>query len=239
MDGDSDRGNNKLMEPGSENESPPADGRPRLGFLEIIYGVLFDPRRTMEIVAKKPPIGFAFLVFAVLLILQLVMGQLAASRTVLDLGLANFLSFSWGLLPLMAVCVFLFGFVKWFSYSAVVHLTAEFLGGHGSAKGVFVVIGLAGLPEIFLIPINLLPLFLGPASWVIIAPAWLAIMGWGLVLQVFGLMHVHGLTSGRSALAVLAPFLLFIILLLFLLALLAAIVAAAAMPFDMSGYDYF
>lgn len=244
MNSDLDRENGEVTDINLEPEQYSGGGEPRRqDFLELVYGVLFDPVRTLEAVAEKPPLALAFLIVTVICVLDVATGLLAASRA-MTAGLYNndletFLSSFRALAPLGAVIGLFWGYVKWFGYSAFIHLAAELLGGKGVATGVLVVVGLAGIPSILMVPVNLLSLWLGTGGLIIIALAGLAILVWSIVLLVIGLKQVHGLTSGRSFLAVVSPFLLLLVLFIIIIAALVAV--ASSMPFGMRnpGPGYF
>ncbi|MDF9407609.1 YIP1 family protein [Pelotomaculum isophthalicicum JI] len=242
MDVNLDREDGEVTDINLEFEQSPGGGEPRRqDFLELVYGVLFDPLRTLEAVAKKPPVALAFLIFTVICILDVTMGLLTVSRAMTaglyNNDLENFLSSFRALAPLGAVFGLFWGYLKWFGYSAFIHLAAELLGGKGVATGVLVVVGLAGMPSIFMVPVNLLSLWLGTGGLIIIALAGLATVVWSVVLLVIGLKQVHGLTAGRSFLVVVSPFLLLLVLFIIIIAALVAV--AASMPFGMHNPVYF
>lgn len=243
MNDDIDQENSKVMDVNISpvyEQSPGGGELHSLDFLELVYGVLFDPVRTLEIVAKRPPVGLAFLIFTIMCLLDVTVWLLAISGAMAtglySNDLESFLSFS-RLAPLGVVFGLFWGYVKWFGYSAFIHLAAELLGGKGAATGVFVVVGLAGLPSIFMVPVNLLSFRLGTGGLIIIALAGLATVMWSVVLLVIGLKQVHELTTGRSVLVVISPFLILLVLMIIIIA--ALVVVAASIPFRMPGPGFF
>lgn len=228
---------------------PGAAGRkdqegPFPGFLELLYGVFFEPRTTMKRVAGRPPLGHAALVVTILSALGTAMWLLTAAsvlgRVLHAASLDPFASVFQALAPLAAVTVFLWGFLKWFVYSSVLSLAAELLGGLGRARGVFAASGLAGLPALLMAPVQLISYGTGAenlAGSVLSGLAGVTVAIWSIVLTVMGVREVHGLSIGRSVLAVLSPYLAMITFLLFLFAALA--VAAAALPSGVPLLNYF
>lgn len=218
-----------------EPAAPPAGGDAFPGFLELVYGVLFEPGKTMKKVAERPPLGLAALVVTILSLLGTAMGLLTAS-SVLDqsphaAAMEQFFPAVRALVPLGAVFGFLWGYVKWFGYSAILHLAAELLGGRGNARGVFAAAGLAGLPSIFMIPVQFLTYWFGTGNWAVtllVVLAGLAVGIWSAVLLVIGLKQVHGLSTGRSVFVVFSPILALVALGVLMIAALVAI--AASMP---------
>ncbi|OPX91645.1 MAG: Yip1 domain protein [Pelotomaculum sp. PtaB.Bin013] len=241
MNTDIDRESNEINDVNPGPDLSPGGGNSRLDFLELVYGVLFDPVRTMEIVAKRPPVGLAFLVFTILSASSVTVWMLAASQTLTTglygSGMERLLPVSRTLIPLGVIFGLFWGYVKWFGYSAVIHLAAELLDGKGAAAGVFAVVGLAGLPTVFMVPAHLLSYWLGTGGLIIIILAGLATGIWSAVLLVIGLKRVHGLTTGRSVLVVLSPFMVFLALMIIMIAALVAV--AASLPAGMDGTRFF
>lgn len=233
---------------GQPGEQLPGGGRigggePDPGFLEWVYGALFEPAGTMKKVAEKPPLGTAVLVVALLTLLGAVMGFLTASR-VLTQGmytpaLENFLPALRATTPFWVILSLFWGFAKWFGYSALLHLAADLLGGRGSARGVFATVGLAGLPSLFMAPAQVLAYWFGEsaAATALVGLAGLAAGIWSAVLLVIGLKQVHGLSTGHAVLVVLSPALALLFLLTLLL--IAVLVFVAFMPAPMHFPGYF
>jgi len=241
LNDDIERENNEVTDINPEPDPSPGGGNLRPDFLELVYGVLFDPVETMGIVAKRPPVGLVFLVFTILSVSGVTVGLLAASQALTtglyDAGLKHFLPVSRTLIPLGVIFGLFWVYLKWFGYSAFIHLVAELLGGRGAATGVFAVVGLAGLPAVFMVPVNLLSYWLGTGGLIIIVLAGLATGIWSAVLLVIGLKQVHGLTTGRSVLVVLSPFLTLLALAIIMIAALVAV--AASLPAGMRNPGFF
>jgi hypothetical protein len=224
---------------------PPGDaGESFPGFLELFYGVLFEPVKAMKTVAGAPPLGTVTIVVTILVLLGTTMGFLTFSRVLEQslqaADLEQLLTGVQAMAPFWVVISLLMGYVKWFVYSAVLHLVADLLGGQGNARGVFAVVGLAGLPSALIIPFQFLGYWFGMgniAVTIILGLASLAVGIWSIVLLVIGVRAVHRLSTGRSVLTVLTPFLA---LVLFLIILIAAIaVLAISLPYKANFPGYF
>ncbi|OPX84383.1 MAG: Yip1 domain protein [Pelotomaculum sp. PtaB.Bin104] len=206
--------------------------QPGLGILELVYGLLFDPYKTMVIVARRPPVGIAFLVVTVTGILGLISGYFAASQVFATgfpgTGPEQEAAIFPALLPLGMMLGLFWGYLKWFGFSAVLHLAAGLIGGSGTAAGVFALVGLVNMPSILLIPVNLLIYWLGAGKIMVALLAGLTGLAsavWTTILLVLGLKQVHGLTTGRSLLVVFAPFLTLAVLVLLFIVVLVLVVA--------------
>lgn len=216
--------------------------QPGLGILELVYGLLFDPCKTMVIVARRPPVGIAFLAVSVTGILSLISGYFAASQVFATgfPGTGPEAAVLPALLPLVMMLGLFWGYLKWFGFSAILHLAAGLIGGSGTAAGVFALVGLANMPSILLIPVNLFIYWLGAGRIMVALLAGLTGLAsavWTTILLVIGLKQVHGLTTGRSLLVVFAPFLTLAVLVLLFIVVLVMVVAVQ--PAGMYYSEYF
>jgi hypothetical protein len=216
---------------------------PAPGFLETVYGVLFEPVKTMKKAAENPPLAAALMAFTVLSLLGAVMGLLAFSKFISQgydaAAIEQLLPGARALVPAGIFIGLVLSYVKWFCYSAIIHLIAELLGGRGSARGVFAAFGLAGLPYILLIPFQLLGYWYGTGEFAVTALlilAWLAVGLWSGIIFVIGVMEVHALSMWRSVLVLVIPFLAMISLLVLSLIGLAVMVSAFAINTNIPGY---
>lgn len=220
------------------NEAAHTIEKDRRGFLELIYGVLFDPVDTFRRVADSPPLGRIALIFAVVNILVAVMGYYTSSRVYfgdMDHLIGPVARMTEAIIPLLAVGGLLYQFVKWVVFSGLLHLVAELYGGRGRVTGVLAVTGLAGLPSILFIPVQLLVLITGwdgpAATWVTVMSG-LAAFVWGVALVVLGLREVHRLSTWRSLAAVLTPAAALIIIVILLIIGMAGVFAAMVPMFN-------
>lgn len=217
---------------GDSCEPVPPDAGVAPGFLELVYGILFEPGKTLHRVAQRPSFNIALaLVTALslagvllwLLIVSQAMGQLADS-----VAWSFFPDAVKPILALGAVIMFLLGYVKWLGYSALVSLAAELLGGVGRGRDVAAMAGLALIPTILLIPAQFLNLYLGAEVFMLIGVP--VVWVWVAVLLVMGVKESHRLSTGRALLAVISP----VIILMVLLGLMITGLVTAAVMF--SGY---
>jgi len=205
------------------------------GFLELVYGVLFDPLPAFRKVAAKPPVGLSVLIFTLVNAAAAIMSVLVMSRSMyrhvpgMEIPMAGLMSAA---MPVMVVLSLVFNYVSWFLASGLFHLLAEFLGGRGRATGVFAVAGLSSLPLIFLVPVNLLLLLWGLKSFaaVVIMPlSSLIVVIWWLILLILGIRQVHDFSTGRAVAVVMLPvagvIILAVILMVSMMGLMASVVS--------------
>lgn len=212
---------------------------PAQNFLELIYGVIFEPVKTMKRAAHNPPLVFALLLVTILglagVLMWLVSITKALNQTADISTMGNFMPSARPLMVLAAVAIFLWGYIKWFSYSAFISLAAEMLGGEGKGRNVAAIVGLSLIPTILIIPAQMLNFYLASASFVFITV--MIVWIWVTALMVIGVREVHGLSTGRTLLAVLSPVL---VLGVFAGLILAGLVAVAVSIYTgMKMPDYF
>lgn len=180
------------------------------GALELVYGTLFDPVNTFRYVAAHPSLATVVMIFVLINAAEVVMNVVLVGRYLsgVEYSYSMSLHAARALGPVLGVAGFLIGVFKWFVVSGVLHLLAEFFGGRGKAVGVFAVYGLAGLPAIFMIPVQFLLLVAVPAgvfATFLVSLAGLAVLIWSVSLLVLGIREVHGLSTTRAVAVVLTP----------------------------------
>jgi len=195
------------------------------GFLELIYGVLFDPVKTFRKIAQSPPLGSSVAVFSLVKVLSVAVGGYISTRYMSDLpgheyGFEELLR---AMMPAVVVIILVYEYLKWFVYSGLLYLVAELSGGRGRAAGVLCVTGLASLPALLFLPVQTLATVFGGSG--LTGPVnvlfWLGVMIWGCVLVILGLRETQHISTGRAVLAALAPAM--VLLLVFILLLVLAV----------------
>ncbi|HAG08923.1 MAG TPA: YIP1 family protein [Desulfotomaculum sp.] len=179
------------------------------GFLELIYGVLLDPRPTIRQVAGQPPVGLTVLIFTLVSVVNVL------SSVLVTVGKGNLVfpglpqtavQTIHALIPVIILLWLGLKYLQWFVYSGVLHLVATLLGGRGYAQGVFAVTGLAILPSLFIVPLNLLFYWImTPSFTIIVTLLSLLIYVWGIILVIIGLREVYNFSTGKALLVLFLP----------------------------------
>ncbi|AQS60405.1 Yip1 family protein [Desulforamulus ferrireducens] len=214
-------------------EPPP----PPLKYYDIIYGVLFEPVPTMKRVAQQPPLAATLVIVIAMTLIGLLTSLYTSAHggpanlgLEMGLPLAKAKRFSEALraaAPMLAILGALFFFVKWFFYSALLHLLADFYGGKGNARTVFVVYGLSCLPTVFLIPLEVLTtIFLPSLATLTTTLASLIVFVWGFILLTIGIREAHLLSTGRTVAVILTP--VAVVVLLFILTVVGLVSTLSA-----------
>ena len=207
------------------------------GILDIVYGVLFEPGETFARFAQEPPLVSIVIIFLVLNLAGVLTG-FYTTPVYLDRisewpGIAG-PGANQAMLSFVAIFGFLLSAIKWFFMAGLLHLLAELYGGTGTAKSVWAVYGAAGLPVLFMLPLQIGAGLFNTGMWYdfITGLLTLGLYIWCVVLLVIGLREVHHITTGRAVLVVITPWLM----LAFLLLVSLIFIGIAASSFIMQGF---
>lgn len=183
------------------------------GTLDTLYGILFHPTRTMRhLLAGEPPLGLAAGVFIGVQLL----GAISSYNFWSASGGGAF-PFLPGAIVGFVLLQLLFALWVWFVFSATWQLVAELLGGNGSGRVLFALVGLAILPLAFQIPVVVAGFFLGE-GWV--TGLTIAIGIWVLILDVLAIREVHRFATLRAVVTLLAPLIFFMVAIVLLAAVI-------------------
>ena len=159
---------------------------------ELIYDVLFAPRRGLRHVAQQRPLGWALFISG------------AAFATLVTVVLAT--------KPFRDEAAFLFcaafiaGLLRCFFMSAFWHLAASLLGGRGGVKGLLTALGYANLPLFLLLPLKAAAAQIsGGSHSVLLTGGSLTILFWHVYLLLESVAVVHAFSRGRALLTMLLP----------------------------------
>jgi len=182
-------------------------------FLEVLAGILLQPRETIGRVARSRNLALALALYSLVLFFSFAATVVANEQRLgqLFVGMPFFL---------LLMLIFLF-----FS-AAVFQLAAEFLGGQGKGVELFIGLAMANTPYIFSAPAALLGKVDHPLASAVYGLFNLFLFGWVLVLNLLTLKELEGLSTVRAAAVLLMPFFLLLgslFLLLFFTLVLAAV----------------
>jgi hypothetical protein len=182
----------------------PEEERRQLGLLELAYGVLFTPRRTFGIIAQDPQVGRVVLVYLVVQLIILAADVFWGQQELLFLGGVI------GLPMLIMVFCLLLLFVILGSF--LMHTVAKLLGGKGKGMGVFAVLCLSGLPNVFSAPVDVVAPLIGAAGSALSSMENFGLFIWAIVLQVIGIGKVHQLSGSRLAWTIILSYMALIVI---------------------------
>lgn len=165
--------------------------------LEILYDVLFQPAAAMGQIAGRRLVGKSLVVFIVSILLPSWAMWFGLKSTSLGYAVNGII-----------VMHVIGSLLLWFFGAALLHLIAEFMGGRGTAMGLFAALGFAQFPRIFMVPLwvvaAVLPESIRPVVMGITA---LVIMFWVLALHIAALKGAYGIGGVKATLVLIMPFL--------------------------------
>ncbi|MCL6478787.1 MAG: YIP1 family protein [Peptococcaceae bacterium] len=216
-----------------EKEAAEGDWQAVPGFLELIYGILFDPVKTFQRIAASPPLKNVVLIFSLVKVLSVLVGGYLAAKFMFA-GLTGGVPAGLDKLfrctaPVMAVFGLVYEYVKWFVYSGLLYFLAELSGGRGRAVGALTATGLASLPTLLALPVQILAAVLGGTggmAWFVNILLSLAVLVWGVVLVIIGVRETQRLSTGSAVMVVLIPAVTLAVLAVIMLVLFVALAAA-------------
>ncbi|MBO8137807.1 MAG: YIP1 family protein [Desulfotomaculum sp.] len=194
-----------------EVELKPEKTKVKLSAADLIYGMLFSPVKTYRKAVEIPPVGSTLLIILGLNLVLAVMGMFSADAELVynfNHGMMNavMIHAAQAAAPAVVMTGFILNTIKWFFYSALLHLVAEFFGGKGRAVTTFTVYGLAGLPAVFLVPLQGLRIISGSGVFTgLYYIGAIAVFIWGVVLLTIGLREAHRFSTGRALAVVITP----------------------------------
>lgn len=195
-------------------------GWKRMPFLDLLYGIFFNPRATMRQLLNDPPVGEAIGVFVIVTVISSAV-SLAGWGARLSDQLMTFAPTAVILGGLAA------GFVSWFVTAGVFGLLADMLGGRGRGIVLFTLVGLANLPRVIDAPLALLSYTPFRSLETLLS---LALWVWVVVLYVIAVSESFKLPTRNAVAVVLLPVAALVVLLI-LVALAFAGLIATIMPY--------
>lgn len=184
------------------------DIRPeKIGFLELLYGIIFQPGATLDKVAKEVPLLYSFIILFGVTFINLMVTYLTMNSRVpipAEIGMAgSVLEQFWSFFAIIGIIlILLFTLVKWYLNTGILHLTAEFLGGNGRALSLLAVLGCVPLPTIFVAPLEVLLYALNiPRVYMVSLPFSI----WVFILMIIGIRSTYGFSMARSLGTILVP----------------------------------
>jgi hypothetical protein len=155
-------------------------------FLENIYGILFDPQKTIGKIIETQPIWQAFSIIVVLSIASAILGQKTGFTQMYD-----FIFFLGNILA-----IFISSLIIWFTLAGFFEITARIFSDENNFKKLLALMGFSLLPWILTAPLMLikinLPLII--TSIVLEILVWI----WSIVLIFLSVKQVYNLSTKKT-----------------------------------------
>lgn len=205
-------------------------------FVERITGLITNPDKTMEDVAKEPRIEEAAVVIAIYAVLSAIFAYVMQTHVTYIYTDANMPDMS-GLMSIVTVIGGLIvPFITWVIIAVVLYLFSMVFGGEGKFTSVLTAVGLSAFVKIFAIAIGIVLLTQAPHvtveisssnpfssvgamadfyknTWVMLGSlVTLAGLLWSSYIGMFAIKHTEKLTLKNAAIVVGVPLALYVIM---------------------------
>ncbi|WP_378955303.1 Yip1 family protein [Pelosinus sp. sgz500959] len=160
-----------------------------------LYDVLFQPWVAMRNMAESKNVGQAISVFFCSILVPI----WALYFGLKDTGLAM-------MFHVLVMFKVIGSLMIWIMGVAIWQLTAEFFGGRGTAVGLFVTLGFAHIPRIFMVPLwAMVTVMPSSTKTFLLSISVLVLVFWSLYLDVVAIREVHQLSTAKSVLVLMSP----------------------------------
>ena len=157
-------------------------------FLENIYGILFEPQKTIEKIIDTQPVWQAFSIIAALSLASAILGQKIGFA-----GVYDFIFFFGNV-----AAIFISSLIIWFSLAGFFEITARIFGDENNFKKLLSLMGFALLPWILTAPLILikinLPLII--ISIILEILVWI----WSIILVFLSVKQLYKLSIKKTLL---------------------------------------
>jgi hypothetical protein len=223
-----------------------------MSFLERLYGILFQPVKTIREIIRKKPIWQSILVLILTGLLPAITAKIIYPKDLYGNGMNIFSSSQfYSIFMTMAIVSSIFlRPVMLFVSTSVYHLIAEFMGfkaqikdgektfiedgsnsdnqndetAIGTGKGLYSALAFATLPTIFMVIINLIFRFT-TVHYVWIFNLIFTI--WVIVLDIISIRENYKMNNGNAALTFFLPFIVLIVILILMMIFMGVVMAPA------------
>lgn len=166
-------------------------------FLEVLAGVLMQPKTTIGQLARERKLSLALLIYAVVLFFSFAAQIMVSGQRFAHLFVG---------LPFFLLLMIIFLFIL----TAIFQLTAEFLGGQGRGLELFIGLAVANTPYIFSAPAALLGLIEHPLASGLSGLVNIGLFIWVLTLNVLTIKEIQVFSTGRALMVIVMPFFLLV-----------------------------
>jgi hypothetical protein len=177
----------------------------RFSYLELFYATLFHPLQAFRDISAEPQANSRLLFFATMSVV--LVSTLAPLVHMTNQG-GSPSSLIWTM-PLSAIT----GVIIWALMGLLIGLLAHAFTGQSRARTFLTLSGLATLPWIFMGPVAMLKMGLGPVGLILFVVMALLVWLWSVLLFALALSETYQMTPERVMIVLAAPFAMFVVLL--------------------------
>lgn len=179
------------------------------GFFDLLYGIIFEPVKTITAMVENPPYLYGLLIFAMVTFVSTVANiysnPINLNTNSLPAGVTGTLEvfrYYW------EIFAWVLGFLILFIKVGALHFLAELFGGKGHISGLVALlstISITGLVSSFVMLVLKAVSAPGVVSLVLNFLVMLVVLVWTVILLVIGLAKNYNFSYGRAILSILTP----------------------------------
>lgn len=180
-----------------------------LGFFDLLYGIIFEPVKTITVMVENPPYLYGLLIFALVTFVSTVANIYSNPVNLYFDSLPTWVT---GTLEAFRyyweVFAWVLGFLILFIKVGALHFLAEIYGGKGHISGLVALlstISITGLASSFVMLVLKVMGAPGVVSIVLNFLVSLAVLAWTVILMVIGLTKNYNFSYSRAILTLLTP----------------------------------
>ncbi|MBZ4688095.1 MAG: hypothetical protein PWQ96_1188 [Clostridia bacterium] len=184
-----------------------------LTYLDALYGMVTNPFPTLKKVTDREKLSWSLLTFFGVQLFSLVLSFNLTRSSSLPENLPReipphlvppLMKFMEGFTFIGGIIGILMGVVLWFVASGVLALIAQFFGGSGNGKRLFIALGFTSVPVIFSSLFNFIFRVTGVTTLLGFLTG-LAVFIWTIFLDVLAVKATQGLNTAKALAVVLLP----------------------------------
>ena len=172
--------------------------------VELLYGIMFEPRPTLQYISEKKPLAWGLTVYLIVLIFNAVF-----ARGINYISPKDAVALLDELLWIYLVTGALFSIVVLFLLTGLFSLLSDLFYGHSNSSGLLACLCFASVPGVLGPPLQYSALLTGASYIGTISSVIISV--WVLVLQIMALKEALALRTGQAINLFIMPFILAII----------------------------
>ncbi len=178
-------------------------------FLDDFYEILFKPARGMKRISQEKNIWQGLLIYVIISVIVSLSTSAYQLTSLLEQDFSSMplpVELTEGMLRFMPFLDLLFkvtfGVLLFLTWTAILHLVADILGGENRSYRLGAVLGYGQLPYIFMAPVSLLARYM---PFDLIALASFVFFFWSLALKIIGFRETYNFSTSRAILGYFLP----------------------------------
>lgn len=218
----------EVFMPTSETNDQAEEVEELPGFIDLLYGVITKPAKTLRHIAESKPVFIAILLYATIMLINAI-ARLPESINIIErtLNQSNLPGLNVRALATLGVIAAPFiTTIFLILLSGVLHLFAKLLKGDGDYRGLISSLGFASFPSVLAAPFILIYLAGGIAGNILYLISKLVFGIWVIVLNIIAIRENYKFSTLRAVVTYVSPLIILFVFILLLVISIAALLSA-------------